>query len=497
MIRSILTVLILIACTCLFIYLLPLNHLNRPRNENISSVTPQYSGGGSISGRIVDSKGSPIVREGVYAVSEKYGDAKQSGPYRISVSSVLTDNQGNYRIQGIAPGNYIVSIGPSPEGEVNSQPGRRSYYVKRYYPNTYSKDNAKVIEVGEGSEITEINITAGEMKNTVEIRGRVVNADTGQPIAGVTISYSVVPRRGASRIGTSGVAGGVVFASTTSSSNDMPARNKSNEMGEFLITGVVPGKYYIAPDRQLNQDSDYYAEPTESDVTDNNVRDLIVKMRRGITISGKVEIQGTNDPAILSKVKELRINATTRPKQFDQFLPDGNRTATVSSDGAFTLKGIKPGTVSIGLNSTDRDGGVFQLDRIEYKGVSIGREGIEVAAGEDLTKVRLIALYGAITVRGYVKINGELPEGIKLRLVASRQGDALPSYKYTDIDAQGHFVITNLSAGLYSFRLLPSMLRVFGDNGKIITEAIHRAEQKVVVSENNREPIVLTVDLPR
>jgi Carboxypeptidase regulatory-like domain len=495
MVKSILTGSILIACTSLFISASLGNYLNRPRNEDISSLTPQYLGGGSISGRIVDSKGYPVVGERVYAVSEKYGDAKQPGSYSVRQASVLTDNQGNYRIQGMAPGNYIVSIGPSPGGEVNSQPSKRAYYVKRYYPNTYSKDNAKVIEVNEGSELTGINITAGEMKNTVEIRGRVVKADTGQPIAGLTISYGVVPRSGATSVGAGAVVGGVVIASTIYSSSDMPSRDKSNENGEFLITGVIPGKYYITLDRQRNQDTEYYAEPTESDVTDNGVSDVIVKMRRGITISGKVDIQGTNDPEILSRVKELRISAISRPTQFNSFLPDGNRNATISSDGAFTLKGIRPGKVSISLNSSSRDGGVFQLDRIEYKGVSIGREGIEVGAGENLTNVRLVAVYGAITVRGYVKINGKLPEDIKLRLVVSRQGDTPPLSKFTDIDAQGHFVITNLSAGVYSFRLLPLMLRTFGENRKIISEAIHRAEQKIVVSEDNQQPIVLTVDL--
>jgi len=465
--------------------------LNRHRNDNISSLTSQNLGGGAISGRIVDSKGFPIVRERVYAVSEKYGDAQQPGSYGVGQSSVLTDNQGNYRIRGLAPGNYIVSIGPSPEGEVNSQTGKRAYYVKRYYPNTYSKDNAKVIEVNEGSEITEINITAGEMKNTVEISGRVVNADTGQPIAGVTISHSVVPRRRTTGVGT----GAISLITTIASTYPSNTREKSNENGEFLITGVLPGKYYITSLRQQNQDTEYYAEPTECGVTDSGISDLVVKMRRGITISGKVDIQGTNDPEILSKVSEMRVNATSRPEQFEPFPSDGNRSATIRSDGTFTLKGLKPGKVSFGLNSTRQDGGVFQLDRIEYKGVSIGQEGIEVGAGENLNNVRLIAVYGTITVRGYVKIKGKLPEEIKLRLIASRQGDNFPSYKYTDIDAQGHFVITNLSAGVYSFRLLPLMPRTFGENSKSISDAINRAEQKVVVSETNQQPIVFTVDL--
>src|SRR5262245_53129900 len=57
------------------------------------------------------------------------------------------------------------------------------------------------------------------------------------------------------------------------------------------------------------------------------------------------------------------------------------------------------------------------------------------------------------------------------------------------IDAQGHFVVTNLSAGVYSLRLLPRMPRTFGEDRKIISEALHRAEQKVVVSENSQQAI--------
>jgi len=494
MIRSILTVLILMVSTSILAYGLLVNHLNMPSNKHISDMTRQRLGGASLSGRIVDSKGYPIVRERVYAVSEKYGDANQPGSYRISMSSVLTDDQGKYRIQGLVPGNYIVSIGPSPEGEVNSRPDKQTYYVKRYYPNTYSKDDAKVIEVTEGSNITDINITAGELKNTVEIRGRVINADTGQPIAGVIVTYGVGPLGGPTSIGTGARGGGALAITRTYSSNNMPARNRSNEDGEFIITGVVPGKYYLMTDRQLDQDSEYYAEPTERDVTDHDVSGLILKLRRGITISGKVEIQGTMDPLILSKVRELRVNATSRPKQVSQLPPDSNRTAKISPDGTFTLKGMRPGNVSISLNSSSSGGGVFQLERIEYKGASIGREGIEVGRGENLDDVRLIAGYGAITVSGYVKINGKLPEGLKLRLVASRQG-GLPSYKYADIDQQGHFVVTNLLAGVYSFEFLPMIERTFGEDRKIIFEAFNRAKQKVIVSENDQQPIVLTVDL--
>ena len=140
---------------------------------------------------------------------------------------------------------------------------------------------------------------------------------------------------------------------------------------------------------------------------------------------------------------------------------------------------------------------MFQLERIEYKGVGIDREGIEVGAGEKLTDVRLIVEYGAITVHGKVTINGSLPEGLKLRLVVSRQGDAPPVFKDTDVDEQGRFVVTNLSAGVYTFRLRPLPSRTLGENYKVIFEAVRREEQKVVVSENNQQPIALTLDLNR
>jgi protocatechuate 3,4-dioxygenase beta subunit len=491
MIKSILAALIGIVFVSIFLYPFDVTRFIHSRKDKLQNMALPNSRGGSISGRIVDSQGYPIAKERVHAVSEKFGDANHPGAYSKREASALTDTQGNYRIEGLAPGDYIVSIGPSLEGRVYSHPGNRTYYAKRYYPDTGAKENAKPIEVKEGTGVPNINITAGEMKNTVEIRGHAVIAGTGQPIAGVTLSYDV-PGGGA--LG-AGVGAGTAISAIASSSNDRHPTNRTNEKGEFLITGVIPGKYRITLDRRQNHDIEYFAEPTDFDVAEEGVRNLIVKMRRGAIIRGKVEAQGTNDPEMLAKVSELRINAIIRPKQSDPFPPDGNRSAQVGPDGTFILKGIKPGKVSISVNSTGRDGGVFQLDRIEYKGVNIDREGIEIVEGENLANLRLIAVYGAITVRGRLKINGELPESVSLRLVVLRQGDASGPPKFADIDAQGQFAVPNLSAGIYFFRLQSLRLGRYGGNDKTLSEAIHRAEQKVAVSENDQQPIVLTLDL--
>ena len=95
-----------------------------------------------------------------------------------------TDDRGVYRIYGLPEGRYLVSVGyASPERITSS----RAFYPRVFYPNASSESEAKVIEVSEGSEATDVDITVSDPKETRDVSGRVVDADTGQPVEGVRI----------------------------------------------------------------------------------------------------------------------------------------------------------------------------------------------------------------------------------------------------------------------------------------------------------------------
>jgi len=79
------------------------------------------------------------------------------------VDRTLTDNEGNYRMQGIPPGRYFVLAGALPNGT--------------YYPDADKPENAEVVIVPPGEEVTI------DIKLTHKLGGRVsgrINADMGQ-----------------------------------------------------------------------------------------------------------------------------------------------------------------------------------------------------------------------------------------------------------------------------------------------------------------------------
>ena len=147
----------------------------------------------------------------------------------------------------------------------------RAYYQLTYHPDTTEQSKARVIDVSEGFD-TGIDIKMADAMKTYDVFGRVVNADTGQPMAGVRMSFGSL-MDGGKRIGAVGSFG-----------------NQSDAQGEFHIPGVLPGKYAAFASRE--QDSDLYSEPVLFEIGDEDVTGLVVKMKRGGSISGVAVIEG-------------------------------------------------------------------------------------------------------------------------------------------------------------------------------------------------------------
>ena len=177
-----------------------------------------------------------------------------------------------------------------------------------------------MIDVSEGFEATGIDIKMADAKKTYDVFGRVVNADTGQPMAGVRMSFGSL-MDGGKRIGPTGSFG-----------------NQTDAQGEFHIPGVLPGKYAVFASRE--QDGDLYSEPVLFEIGDEDVSGLVVRMRRGGSISGVAVIEGTNDPAILSKLSQIEVYANVRSEELSS--PSGLR-ANIGPDGSFALRGAPPG----------------------------------------------------------------------------------------------------------------------------------------------------------
>src|SRR5215510_14659555 len=201
--------------------------------DAVEKIDIELIPGGVITGRVTGINGRPLVDELV----ELWGLDK-NGTMRQFTTGLLrkmltTDDRGIYRVFGLPEGRYILSAGGYSMGE-------DGFVQKTYHPNVTDKSQAKVVELGEGEEVTGVDIDVAEVKKTYSIFGRVVNTDNGQPVTGATISLGFL------------------------SQNDLNIDKDvgfffghSNSKGEFLLSNVPPGKFVVS--MGVGPESDVYS----------------------------------------------------------------------------------------------------------------------------------------------------------------------------------------------------------------------------------------------
>lgn len=411
--------------------------------EDVAGIDFALTKGGVITGRVTNAEGRPVVLETINLTPFEESEEKHlSGlPHQ---SEVLTDDRGIYRAFGVPPGRYRVSVG-GPNG-ISSMMGliiRRPVNAQTFHPGVTDATKAAIIDVGPGVEVTNVDISLGLSKRTYVVTGRVLDGDTGKPVANAIPMYTSV--------GTDVTAFQPGLAPPTSSA------------GEFRFEGVSPGHYAATAFFGLGSANDLYSERTSFEVANGDVAGIEIKVRRGGSISGFVLVDGTPDPSHLAKLPEVQIGITpevnaTGEDDDDSGLFDVDfGRSPVGPDGSFHIRGLRPGKKRLHINSfTSRTG--FTLLRVERSGVP-QPDGIEVGSGQHVADVRVIVEYGSAVVRGEVKIeSGEVPKGAYLSIKARRKDAAAESavsdgFKYVRVDANGVFVIEGLLPGEYDLEL--------------------------------------------
>jgi hypothetical protein len=337
------------------------------------------------------------------------------------------------------------------------------------------QSEAKVIEVSEGTEITGVDIVVAEAEKTYSIYGRVISADSGQPVAGVELSCGYISEERQGRRNITGWG---------------PPGARSDANGEFRLEGLLAGKLMLFA--KLARESEVFSEVEVREISDSDIHDVALKIRQGGSISGVIVIEGASDPAVLSNVSELQLNSVVMTKQLD---PPGIGQTKVNTDGSFRIKGLRPGKIHISMsqNSTSRS---FSVLRIERGGtLTSWNDGIEVGPGENISGVRVVVGYASSAIQGEVKIIGStLPANQSLYVHAKYLNDEQRIPALMETDARGQFVFENLLPGEYELSLSLSY-RSPADSR--LSTAIPRVIRKVIVGPNSRSAVSLEVDLSR
>ena len=428
--------------------------------ESVEGINISLKRGGVITGRITDARGRPLVQQYITLASlDEQGQVRAF--YSVYYRMMQTDDRGIYRIYGLPSGRYLVSVGvPINQGHVRMGFGN-TYYPITYHPGVTEESKATTIEVTSGGEAAGVDIVVGRIEKAYTLRGRVVDADTGKPVANQICGYGYVGR-------------GNYLSSIASGA-------QSDDQGEFRIESIVPGKYVALV--VAGEGSELYADPAPFEITDKDVEGIEIKVHRGASISGAVVIEGLSEQEAAAKFSEINLRAIV-PTAVRMFRYSGSK---VNPDGSFRITGVQSGKAQISINYSTPKGISFL--RVERDGVE-QREGIEITASESVSGVKVIMVYGTGVIRGQVKVEGgDMPTF--LQIVASSRPAAEgspPIHKYGEIDARGRFVIEGLTSGEYVLNLHGGSFDLPG--GKPLRM---KAEKQTVVVTNGAETEVTIV----
>ncbi|PWT92619.1 MAG: hypothetical protein C5B55_06025 [Blastocatellia bacterium] len=437
--------------------------------ESVENINFDLAKGGVITGRVTNSEGQPLIEQPVSVMLGEI-NPNNSGDFNIGMTTGgRTDDRGVYRIFGLRQGKYKVYVGRS---ESRFPGGPRTRAVQQtFYPDVREVSKAGIVEVSEGSETKNIDITAdtNDTSQKFSASGRIIDGVSGQPVSNL-------------RVGIQSFSGGSGGRSFGVSSFSTSTASVTDSEGQFKVEGLVNGKYAIFIDSM--PDSDLRADNVPFEISDGDVTGLVIKSFKGASVSGQIVVEG-DDKSLRSRLAGLIVQVSVQNS-----IGGHGKSALTLQDGNFYIGGLPEGTAVVSVQLR-QSGPVkpLMISRIERDGV-IQPHGLEIKDGEQVTGVKVFVNSSNGTIRGVVKFeNGEMPGNhVSVWVTRSDQTRDSTISSSVQVDARGHFVVEGLPAGTYEVNAsvyVPGQQRRTQPSGK----------QQVTVADGVVSEVTITIDL--
>jgi hypothetical protein len=426
--------------------------------ETAEDINFTLTRGAAITGKVTDSAGRLIIDERIRILPVDPNLRRLVRSIYPNINDIRTDDRGIYRGFGLPAGKYKVAIGDQ-FGAFTSTRGRR-FYPQTFHPNLTDETKAEIIELHEGEEVTNVDITVARSLTGFSVSGTVTDAENNQPVPRISFGLTIF-------------VGG-------SPSGFMSGNGVSTSTGGFRIDNLPSGRYAVAV--RSGAETGYYGESTPFDIADADVNDLELKIHRTSTISGNVIVEGTADRLVLARLSQASLTVTV--------FPQGNGISTfsyasINPDGSFQVDSLQAGTAVIRLESgKGNTAPEFAALAIELNGVDKS-QGLEISPGKNISGLRILAGYGTGTIRGTVRVEGgTIPSEQYISASFARPGSH-NMIAYTRVDSRGRFVFDHVPAGNYEVVVTMYLEKL----EKAIT-----AHQPVVASNGVVSEVTLTLN---
>lgn len=336
--------------------------------QQVANIDLPLVAGGVIVGRILDEDGAPFAGAGVDALVKR----SQGGTDMLySVATAQTDDRGEFRLFGLAPGSYYLSAADPAFVSVSSANGVL-HYAPTYYPGTTQADRARAVTVGTTTPPrVEFKL---QLVPPAQVSGRLIPFDATPLLSGVII---MSPMTG----------DGVPVAA--------PGPPQFLPDGRFRFSGVAPGRYLIRARGQTRTEETPLFALYAIDVFGENVDGVDMTLRPGAILDGVLTVEsvrGGRPPALST----LRVRAP---------FVDGNSfgdplTGTVQPNGAYALRGIMKGDHQIVVDGLEPP---WVLKSVRYRGSDITDAQLPVEERGQFHDVRIVISDGGAEVGGVVQ----------------------------------------------------------------------------------------------
>ena len=293
---------------------------NKPLDDLVFHMLPTAF----ITGRITDEDGDPMAYVRVIIQRKMPGKAR-----RAAVSATQTNDLGEYRSQGLSPGQYWVAAMPPPDvrdyerppakiaADSSSQGQPETRYVTTYYPGTTDGAQASPIALKAGDEMP-ANLTLVPTR-TYRVRGIVTGLSPGQRPS----------------------------VELTSKTGDPVQGCEVSSDGTFEIHGATPGSYVLKA--YTTGESSVLTARQDITIVAADVDGLKLVPMAAFKVSGGLRADAQAGVDLSQFSVNLRLADVGDESEFFMSQESFGENAQVDRQGNFSWKNVNPGNYVLRL----------------------------------------------------------------------------------------------------------------------------------------------------
>jgi beta-lactamase regulating signal transducer with metallopeptidase domain/protocatechuate 3,4-dioxygenase beta subunit len=400
-----------------------------------AETTVLLSSGGVMSGRVLDAAGRPVQDANVDALALTY---ENGYPVLRAAVTKTTDDQGEYRLFWLVPGEYYIQV------TVPASPGSGGQPLRTFYPAAMDTSGATPLVVRSDDKLSGLDIQvktsrlprlSGVVTTTIpaaemEKQGALYNAALARPSL-------LLVSRDTNRPDVTG--GGARVIGTVA---------LNNGSGKFETQGVLPGSYILLarmPADNAAGGAGFAFGRINVDVGNDDISGLSIAVHRSVNVTGRVTVDGRvpqNVPVRLA----LRVDDSGM--KIGIYQTQSQRFATADANGAFTVIGIVPGPYHIDVGPGLPKN--LYVSDVRQGARSVFDSGFEIGS-EVPDPLQVAVSSGAGTVEGVVVDASGKPVNNATVVLAPpenrRQNRLLFHQAVTD--KTGRFSLHNIAPGTY------------------------------------------------